>query len=289
MVKARRRLRADNDSDDEIPLGKLHRIAPENDASEYELRRLSRVQANAAFLSSLDLPKPPPRRVAKPRAPRPKPQQSSRSSSRIRQLPAPSYVEERTLEDSDGTAATNELQEAITAGYRSGDGRWRGECFGEVEGVPEGTVFGLGDFQRLGRQEMVDTGFFRPFVTPEWVNPSGGCYSLILNNDNGLSTDKGSVIEYAGSGGRRRGQNRTAPQCFNHSWDNLTNAALKHNHEHKIPVRVLRGPKLQGRFGTGDCGGGYRYDGLYDVVGAEMKACSRGKLLTAMFTLHKRS
>ena len=30
---------------------------------------------------------------------------------------------------------------------------------------------GAGDFQRKGRGEMMNTGFFRPFVTPEWSGP----------------------------------------------------------------------------------------------------------------------
>ena len=32
------------------------------------------------------------------------------------------------------------------------------------------------------------------------------------------------------------------------------------------PLRVIRGPKLQGGHGTADAGGGYRYDGLYKVA-----------------------
>ncbi len=53
-------------------------------------------------------------------------------------------------------------------------------------------------------------------------------------------------------------------------WDNATNAALRLNHERKLPVRVVRGPKLQSDFGTRECGGGYRYDGLYEVAAAKM-------------------
>jgi hypothetical protein len=121
------------------------------------------------------------------------------------------------------------------------NGLWLGECFGDVASVAVGTVFGAGDYQRLGRQQMTESGFFRPFVTPEWCAPAVGCYSIILNNDNGASRDEGAfvtrllvfpicsasiarmlthlrlsgdVIFYAGSGGRRRGQNRSAPQSF---------------------------------------------------------------------------
>ena len=76
------------------------------------------------------------------------------------------------------------------------DGLWSGERFGEISSVPVGTVFGGGDFQRLGRQQMMLSGFFRPFVTPEWCVPGVGCYSLILNNDNGASHDRGDEITY---------------------------------------------------------------------------------------------
>ena len=41
---------------------------------------------------------------------------------------------------------------------------------------------------------------------------------MILNNDNGNSRDEGLAFTYAGAGGRRRGQNRTAQQSFGQSW-----------------------------------------------------------------------
>ena len=53
------------------------------------------------------------------------------------------------------------------------------------------------------------------FSLHRWVkHPTEGCYSIILNNDNGLSEDHGDVIKYAGSGGTRRGRlcTRTQPR-----------------------------------------------------------------------------
>merc|ERR1712054_40153 len=122
---------------------------------------------------------------------------------------------------------------------------------------------------------MSKTGFFVPFVTPEFVSTSSnpadaGCYAIVLNNDNGLSRDMGDTIVYAGSGGRRRGQNRSAKQSFDQSWENLTNASLKANFEKQLPVRVIRGPKLDSKYGTGSGGGGFRYDGVYRVTKAEL-------------------
>eukprot|EP00729_Bicosta_minor_P017444 gene17444-35231_t len=182
------------------------------------------------------------------------------------------------------------IADEVALGYRGKDRRWVGERFGQVPTVPIGTVFGAGDYQRAGRAEMVTNGFFRPFVTPEWYDSQGGgCYALILNNDNGLSIDDGDTIQYAGSGGRRRGQNRGAQQSFHQDWKNQTNAALLANFKLQKPVRVLRGPKWKGKHGTGVDGGsgsgGYRYDGLYDVTEAKLMLPSGSRLKTAMFTL----
>jgi hypothetical protein len=56
----------------------------------------------------------------------------------------------------------------------------------------------------------------------------------------------------------------------------------------KMPVRVIRGPKLGSKWGTANSGGGYRYDGLYEVVSAEMvKGKAKGSLLTAVFELSR--
>jgi hypothetical protein len=83
-----------------------------------------------------------------------------------------------------------------------------------------------------------------------------------------------------------------APQTFHQSWDNITNNALRHNFREgkKLPVRVFRGPKLPGPYGTAHSGGGYRYDGLYQVVSAELvkgQSPHNKSLLTAMFRLER--
>jgi hypothetical protein len=163
---------------------------------------------------------------------------------------------------------------------------WNGQQFGDV-GVSVGTVFGAGDYQRQGRFEMAANGFFEPVVQPEWLDPHTGCYSIILNNDNGQSQDNGDTIIYAGSGGRHRGQNRSAAQSFHQSWDNMTNATLRLNHTSGLPVRVIRGPKLAGDYSTAETGGGYRYDGLYKVTKAELLPTGSKMLRTAFFTLSR--
>ena len=95
------------------------------------------------------------------------------------------------------------------------------------------------------------------------------------------------VIEYAGAGGRHRGQNRTAEQSFHQTWKSATNAALRRNQISGRPVRVIRGPKCRGPHGTAKSGGGYRYDGLYRVEVAELREMGRRRLKTAMFTLRR--
>jgi len=178
-------------------------------------------------------------------------------------------------------------KQQIAEGWRTKNGLWRGERFGHVSGVPVGTVFGAGDYQRKGRLEMSANGFFAPRVTPEWIDrETKAVFSLVFNNDNGNSVDSFDTLQYAGAGGRRRGQNRTAAQSFHQTWKSATNAALRENFLSKLPVRVIRGPKAPG-FGTASHGGGYRYDGLYSVIKAELVPSGPRKLRTALFTLQK--
>jgi E3 ubiquitin-protein ligase UHRF1 len=96
-----------------------------------------------------------------------------------------------------------------------------------------------------------------------------------------------SLFADAGAGGRNRGQNRTAKQSYHQTWDSLTNASLRRNQQSGRPVRVIRGPKCNSKFGTLNSGGGYRYDGLFNVEKAEMVPTGSRMLKTAFFTLRK--
>lgn len=270
--------------------------------SQYESLRLANIKRNEAKLQALGLLAEDNKRTQEQTTTRKRkrvkrsstPAVPSRRSRRVSKLPVPNYLPPASFEENT-REHKQEIEEQIRKGYRLKNGKWQGQRFGKVKGVPVGTVFGKGDYQRLGRRAMADNGFFRPFVTPEWFEPKGACYGIILNNDNGLSSDHGDTIEYAGSGGRMRGQNRTAPQSFHQSFENATNAALRRNFLEKKPVRVIRGPKLNSKYGTRRSGGGYRYDGLYRVVRAELvlKPASKGSkknkqlLRTAMFTLER--
>ena len=251
--------------------------------SAYEEQRLKNIATNAKVLEALGIESLTAMK---------KSAQQPRQKKRTREAVEPTRESRRTRSllytpGQHEALGEESRKHEIEEGHRMPDGLWAGERFGEVDGVPVGTTFGNGDYQRLGRQEMMVSGFFRPFVTPEWTTKGVGCYSIIVNNDNGSSQDRGDTIMYAGSGGRRRGQNRTAPQTFDQDWENVTNAALRLNFETRQPVRLVRGPKLSGGHGTAESGGGYRYDGLYEVASAEMVRSSSSGLLTAMFELRK--
>jgi hypothetical protein len=264
--------------------------------SEYERRRNKRVARNDAKLAELGLHAGAPmlgsrRDSPEVRGPRKKRRRTSakavptqRRSRRVLSIP----TQRRSRREDDRRDAADQRKVERSRGWRFSDGKWRGERFGHVKSVPCGTVFGAGDYQRQGRFEMSRTGFFLPKVTPEWIDSATKqVLSLIVNNDNGLSTDDGDVLVYAGAGGRRRGQNRTAAQSFHQTWQSATNAAFRASQRSGAPVRVIRGPKCRGAHGTSGTGGGYRYDGLYVVESAELVARGPRGLRTALFTLRK--
>ena len=194
--------------------------------SDYEELRLRNIERNAAKLAELALAGenshalvPANRAKAAPRkrlkrggaagtaAP-------ARRSLRAAQQPPAVYSADHVEDDRAELAAQRRAQQQ--SGHRLTDGRWRGERYGPVRGVAVGTVFGAGDYQRKGRFEMSETGFHAGHVQPEWLDPSGdGCWSLVLNNDNGQSDFSSfETVAYAGAGGRNRGQNRTAAQSY---------------------------------------------------------------------------
>jgi hypothetical protein len=145
--------------------------------SAYEALRVQNIASNHAKLASLglaslsnelksQLPLTKPKQAAVTTTKRPRSDASQqtprRVSARAARLPAPVYntveleraasASEISLEE-DTSAAKAKLAEEKRLGYRNNtkDGAWRGEAFGDVAGVAEGTVFGGGDYQSLGR------------------------------------------------------------------------------------------------------------------------------------------
>lgn len=269
----------------------------EAEMSEYEQRRLQNIAQNNAVMAQLQIqtliePLKEKKETGKrkQRTPSDPQRRSLRAAgaepSDALQLEEPSAKEKKTATFHDEA----ELERRrLESGWRIKEAQktvWRGEVFGSVKGVEVGHVFGEGDFQRLGRQEMSETGFFVPAVQPEWCVPGQGCYAIILNNDNGSNLDQGDTVVYVGGGGRHRGQNRTAPQSFHQSWDNMTNACLKLMCDSQLPLRVVRGPKLKSPFRPHN--GGFRYDGLYMVARAYEGKTKQG-LRQCLFELKRQA
>ncbi|XP_035205867.1 E3 ubiquitin-protein ligase UHRF1-like isoform X2 [Stegodyphus dumicola] len=139
----------------------------------------------------------------------------------------------------------------------------RENVFGAVPDIPVGTIFST-------RLEASHAGVHRPTVAGIHGNPSLGCYSLALSGGYEDDKDLGESFIYTGEGGRDlKGTKanpknlRTAPQSKDQVLER-GNLALVRNIEKKLPVRVLRGYKLKSEFAPEE---GYRYDGLYRVIG----------------------
>ena len=190
-------------------------------SSAYERQREQNIRRNAAKLRELGLDDTKGAKVAlsglsetelaalgerknakiKRKRKRTTPAVPSRRSARARKLPAPSYAPPSSFIEDEREDRRKQLREEKAKGYRLSNGRWRGEKYGHVKGVSIGHVFGKGDYQRLGRTEMSKTGFFKPFVTPEWCEPKGACYSLIVGLLSRCRSVRGKT---AGSLGKRK-------------------------------------------------------------------------------------
>ena len=134
--------------------------------SEYEAQRARNI-AQRRGLHRLGLQRLIEKRPSAPRPPRQRkaPRAPTRESQRVRSLPTPAYTP-----GMHEAMAAEARAVAVDEGRRLPDGSWSGERFGEVAGVEVGHVFG-GDTS-VKRQEMSESGFFRPFVTPEGTRPA---------------------------------------------------------------------------------------------------------------------
>jgi putative restriction endonuclease len=132
--------------------------------------------------------------------------------------------------------------------------------FGEIPGVPIGTVFAT-------REELSRAGVHRPLQAGISGSGGEGANSIVLSGGYEDDSDEGDTIIYTGHGGR---DPESGKQIRNQE---LTrgNLALKKNQTDGLPVRVVRGPNMASSFAPS---GGYRYDGLYRV---EDTSFERGK------------
>jgi putative restriction endonuclease len=123
--------------------------------------------------------------------------------------------------------------------------------FGEIEGYPEGMVFG-------SRESLNKAGVHRPTMGGISGTAEEGADSIVLSGGYEDDVDYGDEIVYTGHGGRHpnNGQ-QIADQEFARG-----NAGLSRNKISGLPVRVIRGSQLDSPFAPEH---GYRYDGLYNV------------------------
>lgn len=128
--------------------------------------------------------------------------------------------------------------------------------FGEVEGVPEGTLFG-------GQVEAFDRGVHGNRGKGIAGRFSEGASSVIMSGGYEDDEDHGDYIIYSGEGGR--GQDRRPELVGNQTFLASGNAALLRSYLTKSPVRVLRGAGAQSSYGPEV---GCRYDGLFRVESA---------------------
>lgn len=115
--------------------------------------------------------------------------------------------------------------------------------FGELPGVPVGTVF-------PDRKSLHNAGVHKPIEHGISGREDEGAESIVVSKKYEDDEDYGSVIIYTGAGGRDRSKGmQIADQVLARQ-----NKALARNQVLNIPVRVIR--KING---------GYRYDGLFRV------------------------
>ncbi|KAH7883619.1 PUA-like domain-containing protein [Phlebopus sp. FC_14] len=144
---------------------------------------------------------------------------------------------------------------------KKGQRRHNPKVYGSIPGIEVGSWWAF-------RKECSDDSIHAPWVGG--IAPGkDGAYSVALSGGYDDDVDDGYAFTYTGAGGRDlKGTKaapknlRTAEQSSDQSIEHIHNRALKRSVETGKPVRVIRGFKLQSRYGPSE---GYRYDGLYVV------------------------
>ncbi|KAI6007388.1 PUA-like domain-containing protein [Pisolithus albus] len=133
------------------------------------------------------------------------------------------------------------------------------KVYGHIPGVEVGSWW-------ASRQECSEDAVHAPWVGGI-ASGKHGAYSVAISGGYQDDIDDGYAFTYTGAGGRDlKGTKaapknlRTAPHSFDQTFEHNHNKALKRSVETGKPVRVIRGFKLQSKYGPSE---GYRYDGLY--------------------------
>lgn len=124
--------------------------------------------------------------------------------------------------------------------------------FGHIPGYPAGCHF-------ASRMALSRAGVHGPRIAGIAGSGRLGARSVVLAGGYEDTQDFGDVIIYTGHGGR----DATTGCQIAHQTLTRGNLALAVNHAHDLPVRVIRGARLDSPYAPQD---GYRYDGLYRVA-----------------------
>lgn len=123
--------------------------------------------------------------------------------------------------------------------------------FGEIPGVPVGTVF-------ASRQELSRSGVHRPTQAGISGAQDEGADSIVLSGGYEDDEDHGDEIIYTGKGGQDPvSRKQVADQTLT-----AQNMALAVSSQEGLPVRVVRGATHRSPYSPLT---GYRYEGLYIV------------------------
>ncbi|OBZ72511.1 E3 ubiquitin-protein ligase UHRF1 [Grifola frondosa] len=131
--------------------------------------------------------------------------------------------------------------------------------FGHIPGVPVGETF---ENRLFLHHSAVHSGIMQGI----YGSKNEGAYSVVLSGGYADDEDKGYRFSYTGCGGHDK-STRMGPQIADQSFGNPRNKALLVSSTTGRPVRVVRGYSSHSDFAPAY---GYRYDGLYRVVKAEL-------------------
>ncbi|MFD5781175.1 YDG/SRA domain-containing protein [Streptomyces sp. NPDC126933] len=104
--------------------------------------------------------------------------------------------------------------------------------------------------------------------------------AIVLSKGYEDDRDQWDEVLYTGAGGR---DENTGRQVKDQTWDNFGNAGLRRSQNKGYPVRVIRGSTGEKTYSPA---GGYRYDGLYQIVNSRLEQGKAGFQI-CRFELHR--
>jgi len=131
--------------------------------------------------------------------------------------------------------------------------------FGDIKDIPVGTTW-------KNRADCSKDGVHRPRYAGISGGKLKGCPSIVISGSYEDDDDKGDYLIYTGTGAQDMVSSNsihlTSEQVRNQSFEHCHNGALQTSYYRRLPVRVVRGSKLNSIYAPWI---GYWYDGLYKV------------------------